>query len=330
MEKLNKRCVGLYSGGLDSLLAILIARSLNLEVYPLFVKTPFYNKDTEKLKEQLNRFGLRLTIAEDNKAYIEMLLNPRFGYGKNLNPCIDCKVFFYKKAKEFADKIGASFIVTGEVLGQRPMSQRSYTVLRTIEKHAGLIDLVLRPLSAKCLPQTIMEKEGIVNRESLYCIQGRTRKAQFELAKTFGIEDFESPAGGCLLTDAQFSARLKEIFKRKEELNNPTAIELLKIGRHFRIDGFKFVVSRNASETKILIENFSDLPQIRCLNNPCAVGVFLKEPHIDTIVTAAAILKRYSKKAQNLIFKGSREFIIDVKAMDDKRINNYRVGGDNA
>ncbi|AEA34494.1 thiamine biosynthesis protein [Hippea maritima] len=330
MKNLNKKCVALYSGGLDSLLAILIVKSLGVEVYPLFVQTPFYNKEIDKLKEQLNKSGLALETARDDKAYIEMLLNPRFGYGKNLNPCIDCKAFFYKKAKEYADKIGASFIITGEVLGQRPMSQRSYTVLRTIEKHAGLIDLVLRPLSAKCLKETIMEKEGIVDRDKLYCIQGRTRKAQFELAKTFGIEEFESPAGGCLLTDTQFSARLKEMLDKKDELNSPVAIELLKIGRHFRVDGFKFIVSRNAEETKFLTDNFSDLPQIRCLNSPGGVGVFLKEPHIETIITAAAILKRYSKKAQNLIFKGSREFIIDVKPMSDERLNSYRVGGDNA
>ena len=330
MKKFNKRCVLLYSGGLDSLLSLVIMKNLGFEVLPLFVKTPFNTKNEMALKNQLEPYDVTLHIKEDFEEYIRLLENPRFGYGKNLNPCIDCKIFFYKKAKELMEEVGASFVVTGEVLGQRPMSQRSYTVLRTIEKHAELTDLILRPLSAQCLPETQMEREGLIDREKLYCIQGRTRKKQLELTQNFGIENFESPAGGCLLTDPQFSQRLKEMLNRKDELNNPKAIELLKIGRHFRIDGYKFVVSRNETETKAILENFGDLPLIRCLSGPGAVGVFLEEPHMDTILKAAAIIKRYSKKAQNLLFKGSREFIIEIKPIKDEELENYRIGGTNA
>ncbi len=330
MTTLNRRCVVLYSGGLDSLLSLVIMKNLGFEAIPLFIKTPFYNKDINSIKEQLEPFGVKLAVKEDFKGYMSMLKNPRFGYGKNLNPCIDCKIFFYKKAKELMEETQASFVVTGEVLGQRPMSQRSYTILRTIEKQSGLSDLVLRPLSAQCLPETKMEQESIVDREKLYCIQGRARKKQLELAKSLGIKNFESPAGGCLLTDVQFSARLKETMNRKEEFYNPKAIELLHIGRHFRIDGFRFVVSRNEDETKELLENFDFLPIVMCLNEPGAVGVFLKEPHMDTIIKGASIVKRYSRKAQSLIFKGSREFIIDIKPMGDEEIIKYRIGGANA
>ncbi len=330
MGSFNKRCVLLYSGGLDSLLSLIIMKNLDFEVLPLFVKTPFYTKNGKALKKQLEPYGVTLYTKEDFEGYIKLLENPRFGYGKNLNPCIDCKIFFYKKAKELMEETQASFVVTGEVLGQRPMSQRSYTILRTIEKHAGLTDLVLRPLSAQYLPETQMEKEGLIDRRKLYCIQGRTRKKQLELAQKFGIENFESPAGGCLLTDPQFSQKLKEMMNRKDELYNPTAIKLLRFGRHFRIDGYKFVVSRNEVETKAMLENFSDLPLIRCLNEPGAIGVFLKEPHMDTILKAAAIVKRYSKKARNLLFKGSREFIVDTKPIKDGELENYRIGGTNA
>ena len=330
MSNLNKKCVVLYSGGLDSLLSLIIMKNLGFDTLPLFVKTPFYKKSTDSLKKQIEPFNLSLNIKEDTKSYLEMLSNPRFGYGKHINPCIDCKIFFYTKAKEFMEESGATFLVTGEVLGQRPMSQRSYTVLRTIEKHAGLPDLVLRPLSARCLPETLMEKKGLIDRDKLYCIQGRARKAQFELAKKLGLAEFESPAGGCLLTDPQFSNKLKEMLHNKEELFNANAIELLKIGRHFRISGFKFVVSRNESETKFILENFGSLPQIGCLNGAGAVGVFLKEPHMDIIITAASIVKRYSKKAQNLIFKGSREFIIEVKPISNEKLEEFRIGGSNA
>jgi len=330
MGKFNKKCVLLYSGGLDSLLSLVIMKNLGFEILPLFVKTPFYTKDEKALNKQLEPYSVTLHIKEDFDEYIRLIENPRFGYGKNLNPCIDCKIFFYKKAKELMDETGASFVATGEVLGQRPMSQRSYTVLRTIEKHAGLLDLVLRPLSAQCLPETQMEKEGLIDRSKLYCIQGRTRKNQFELAESFGIENFESPAGGCLLTDPQFSQRLKEMLNKKEELYSPEAIKLLKIGRHFRIDGYKFVVSRNKAETKMMLENFTNLPLIRCLNNPGAVGVFLKEPHMNAILKAASIVKRYSKKAHSIMFKGKREFIIDTKPMKDEELENYRIGGTNA
>ncbi len=297
MDKLCKKCVVLYSGGLDSLLAVYIMLSLNFEVYPLFVKTPFYNKDEEQLKKELADLPVSLHIIEDDKEYIDMVKKPQFGYGKHLNPCVDCKIFFFKKAKAFMDKLGACFVVTGEVVGQRPMSQRSYSIMRAIEKRADLSDLVLRPLSAKCLPETVMEKEGLIDKNKLFCITGRSRKKQIKLAKQFGIKSFESPAGGCLLTDASISKRVKDMLENGYQ--NDTEIELLTIGRHFRINSKRFVVSRNREETYFLFNEFKDrLPFLRCYESPGAIGVFAKKPQEKDLKIAAAILKKYSKKAE--------------------------------
>ncbi len=325
MGELNKKCVVLYSGGLDSLLAVYIMKSLNFSVYPLFVKTPFYKKDEDRLKSQIENLSLKLYITENSGDYIEVVKNPEFGYGKNLNPCIDCKIFFFKQAKLFMEKIGAGFIVTGEVLGQRPMSQRSYSVLRAIEKRANLIDLILRPLSAKCLPQTQMEKEGIIDREKLFCITGRSRKEQFKLAKEFGIDSFESPAGGCLLTDAAFSKRVKELLKNEQI--DKYELELLTIGRHFKINKKRFVVSRNREETLLLFDSFKDkLPFLRCYKAAGAAGVFVETPEKEELSTAAAILKRYSKKANEIeyIYKNS-SVIIKPEEISQNMIDSLKA-----
>ncbi len=286
------------------MLVVYIMLSLGFDVFPLFVKTPFYKKDEDELKEYLKALPVSLYIAENDREYVEIVKNPQFGYGKNLNPCVDCKIFFLKEAKRFMEKTGACFVVTGEVVGQRPMSQRSYSVMRAIEKRAGLKDLVLRPLSAKCLPETEMEKKGIINREKLFCISGRSRKQQMELAKAFGISSFESPAGGCLLTDGSISKRIKEMLKYGYE--NDYELELLSMGRHFRIGSKRFVASRNQKETSFLLRAFFNvLPFVKPYEAPGAVGVFVEKPSAKEMEIAAAILGRYSKKAE--VFEYSYE-----------------------
>ena len=325
METFNKRCVALYSGGLDSLLAVLIMKNLGFEVFPVFVKTPFYKKYISKLQAQLKKYDLNLIVVDDFDGYISMLLNPKYGYGKHFNPCIDCKIFFLKKAKAVAKNIDASFFVTGDVVGQRPMSQRSYSILRSIEKNAGVEDTVLRPLSAACLPETKMEKAGLIKREQLYCIKGRLRKPQFELAKQFSLEDFETPAGGCLLTDLHYSKKLKDL-KESGEIDKLN-IQLLEYGRHFRINGSKFVISRNENETKTMKELFGDLPHITSSKGPAGIGIFTKEMDLETIKTAASIFKRYAPKAEKLKYSGSATLELEIDAMDDKLIEHYRIGG---
>ena len=178
-----------------------------------------------------------------------MLRNPKYGYGKNMNPCIDCKIFMIKKAKKYAKEIGADFIFTGEVLGERPKSQH-YPALRIIEEESGLKGKLLRPLSAKLLPETEAEKKGLVNRAKLLSIQGRSRKPQFQLAKEYGITCYPSPAGGCLLTCEEYSKKLRDLLAHKKRVSMAD-VALLRVGRHFRLGKNKIIVGRNEAENKI-------------------------------------------------------------------------------
>jgi tRNA U34 2-thiouridine synthase MnmA/TrmU len=188
--------------------------------------------------------------------FLEIVKKPKHGYGSNMNPCIDCRILLFKKAKEHLAKVGASFVITGEVLGQRPMSQKLHT-MELIEKEAGLEGLVLRPLSAKLLEETIPEKEGWVARDKLLAIAGRGRKEQFSLAHEFGIHDYPCPSGGCLLTDPEFSKRLKDLMKHQDL--DLADIQLLKVGRHFRLsDKTKLVVGRNELENQRLLNLAKD------------------------------------------------------------------------
>jgi tRNA U34 2-thiouridine synthase MnmA/TrmU len=190
------------------------------------------------------------TIRVGNK-YIKMLKNPKHGYGKNFNPCLDCRIFMFKQAKNYAKEIGASFVFTGEVLGERPMSQRK-NAMYLIEKEAGLKDRILRPLSAKILPKTPMEQEGLVDRSKLLAITGRSRKPQIKLAKELEVFSYPCPSGGCLLTYKEFASKVRDLFKHKKRVVE-SDIELLKIGRHFRIGLNKIIVGRNHRENLRLL-----------------------------------------------------------------------------
>ncbi len=242
------KAIALISGGLDSTLAARLVKRQGIEVMGLKFKIPFCparNKNPLDLGVEIKE----VNISDD---FLLMLQNPRFGYGANMNPCIDCKILMLKKAKELMNAWGAKFVITGEVLGQRPMSQHKQ-VLEDIAKCAGLEGLVLRPLSAILLPETIPEKEGWIKRENLLSFSGRSRKPQIELARAFDIKEYAQPAGGCLLTDPEFSKRLKDLIAH-EGLSQDN-IELLKIGRHFRLnDKAKIVVGRNEKENELLFK----------------------------------------------------------------------------
>ena len=255
-NKEKKKVVALLSGGLDSQLAVQMMQKQGFEVSAVAIKTPFCDFDCGRgcgfeIRERADTLGINLKTVYLGDEYIEMLKNPKHGFGSGMNPCIDCRAMMFDAAKKQMDKIGAEFIISGEVLGQRPMSQHG-PALRTIEKESNLEGIIVRPLSGALLPKTEPEKNGLIKRENLGMIRGRSRKPQLELAKKFGIEDPPNAGGGCLLTDPAFSLRAKDLFKHKE---TPTTndIDLLKVGRHFRFDQkIKFVVGRNKEENEII------------------------------------------------------------------------------
>ncbi len=250
------KAISLLSGGLDSILATELIRRQGIEVITFNVKTPFGipkkdgSSEAAQAAEQL-KVPLKVLCVEQD--YLRMLRNPKHGYGKNLNPCVDCKIFILKKAKKYAKEIGADFLFTGEVLGERPMSQHG-PALKTIAEEAGLKGKLLRPLSAKLLAETVAEKKGLVDRNKLLSIQGRSRKPQFELAKEYGITNFPSPAGGCLLTCEEYSKKLRDLFENKKHISMAD-IALLRVGRHFRLGKNKIIVGRNEAENKFLAAN---------------------------------------------------------------------------
>ncbi len=260
------RAVALFSGGLDSSLAVRLLQDQGVEIKALHFYTGFC------ITEHKRRLGLRredgsqyvnpalraaaqlqvpIEIVDISQEYFDIILNPKHGYGKNVNPCVDCRIFMLKKAKEIMEKEGFHFVITGEVLGQRPMSQ-TYERLMLIEKESGLEGYILRPLSAKVLPETIPEKLGWVYREKLLDIRGRGRRRQIALAEKYGI-DYEQPAGGCCyLTDENYAYRFREAFAIEGVLTREDLI-LFSVGRHFRLpSGAKLIVARNEGEVRFL------------------------------------------------------------------------------
>ena len=252
----KKKVVALLSGGLDSQLAVKMMQKQGFEVSAVAIKTPFCDFDCGRgcgfeIRERADTLGVDLKTVYLGDEYIEMLKNPKHGFGSGMNPCIDCRAMMFDAAKKQMDEIGAEFIISGEVLGQRPMSQHG-PALKKIEKESGLEGKIVRPLSAALLPKTEPEENGLIKREDLGMISGRRRIEQLKLAKEYGIEDPPNAGGGCLLTDPAFSIRAKDLF---EHIETPTTndIDLLKIGRHFRLDSnTKLVVGRNYNENEMI------------------------------------------------------------------------------
>jgi hypothetical protein len=247
---MNKKAAALLSGGLDSTLAVKILLEQGIEIEAINFQTMFgcCKDDAQKVAHEL---GIRLTMLPVGMDYVEMVKNPKYGTGKAINPCVDCRIYMFRLAKKFMEQIGASFVISGEVLGQRPMSQR-FDCFETIERDAELEGLIVRPLSAKLLEPSLPEKEGIVDRERLYDIQGRSRARLLELAKEFGIDNPPQPSTGCALTEPEFAKKVKDIFQFVGDYER-WHFEILKTGRHFRLDPkTKLVVGRDAAENEYL------------------------------------------------------------------------------
>ncbi len=268
MKDKKIRALALLSGGLDSTLAVWLILQQGVEVIGINFTTPFFGpKNAIKASEALN---IPLEIIDITDEYLKILKNPKYGYGKNLNPCIDCHAFMLKKTFELMKKYQADFIITGEVLGERPMSQNRNS-LNIVAKYSGIKDYVLRPLSAKLLPLTRLEREGLIDREKLLDIQGRSRKRQLELAKEIGLKEIPTPSGGCLLTEKFFAKRLLDLLKNKENITRRD-LELLKIGRHFRLpNNIKVIVGRDKEENEKLLSYFDEKDTLFKAKEPSAV-----------------------------------------------------------
>ena len=331
------KAIALLSGGLDSTLAAKLVLEQGIELEALNFLTVFCtctNRGETCLASQkaVDALGIPLKVFNVSEEYLDVVKHPKHGYGSNMNPCIDCRIFMMKKAKAHMEQTGASFIITGEVMGQRPMSQRKET-MRLIEKEAELEGFILRPLSAKFLPASIPEKEGWVKREKLLDIQGRSRKPQMKLAEHYGIRDYPCAAGGCLLTDPGFAQRMRDLNRYHPDflLND---VHLLKMGRHFRLSPhLKLVVGRNEEENQ-KIQTFSQEGDflLKVSRYPGPLSLLRGEAKEEEIEKAAAITARYGKakdleKIEVIYEKVNEEShrSISVSSIPDEEIANLMI-----
>ena len=288
------RALGLCSGGLDSILSALLIKQQGIHVEWIAFETPFFS--AEKARDAAEKYDIPLMVQNITSVYIDMLKNPNCGYGKHMNPCLDCHTLMFKIAGDFIRNKDFDFIFSGEVLGQRPMSQTRHS-LRYVEKNSGIDGYILRPLSALNLPPTIPEENGLVKRDKLLGIRGKSRKDQIELAHRFSVTGYPTPAGGCLLTDRGFSIRLKDLFDHQDTYTE-NELHLLKYGRHFRIDGqTKIIVGRDKSDNESILKHMDperDL-LIKMKNIPGPVCLAPASSAEETLTLAASICASYTK-----------------------------------
>jgi len=253
---MDKQCVALISGGLDSALAAKLMLEQAIEVHGLYLSMSWGCCEKEKAQACARQLGIPLMVLPVGDAYLDVIRSPKYGYGSGLNPCVDCRIYMFRIARRYMEELGAGFVVTGEVVGQRPMSQMRRP-LALIEAESDLEGLLLRPLSAQLLDPTLPELLGVVDRARLLRVAGRSRQDQMALAREKGVTEHAAPAGGCLLTDAHFARKAQDLFAHEER---PTTkdMELLTIGRHFRVGpGTKIILGRNELEN-LMLEGHAD------------------------------------------------------------------------
>jgi tRNA-specific 2-thiouridylase len=288
------KALGLCSGGLDSTLAGLLLRRQGIDVTWIAFETPFFS--ARKARQAARRYDVPLRVEPITDVYLPMLRNPKCGYGKYMNPCLDCHTLMFRLAAEVMAAEGFHFLFSGEVLGQRPMSQTAQS-LRYVEKNSGCEGYVLRPLSARRMPETIPEQQGWVDREQLLDFSGRSRKPQMALAAELGVTDYPAPAGGCLLTDKGFSARLRDLFAHRGDPSE-NELHLLRFGRHFRLsETGKLVVGRTKGENETL-EHYRDPDRdmvLKVADHPGPLGLLSQAADRQTQLLAATIVAGYSK-----------------------------------
>jgi tRNA U34 2-thiouridine synthase MnmA/TrmU len=286
------QAMGLISGGLDGILAAKLILEQGIAVVGISFVTPFFS--SQGAERAAAALGIPLKVLDITEPHLAMLRHPTHGYGSNMNPCIDCHCLMLREAGRVMEEKRGDFIFTGEVLGQRPMSQNK-GALRIVERESGYAGLILRPLSAQLLPETIPEHEGKVDRERLLAIKGRSRKEQLALAQSYHITEYLSPAGGCLLTDPIFSRRLGDLFNNQDSVQIRD-IELLKVGRHLRLaPALKAIVGRHAQDNEKILQLVApgdDLLKVGGYPGPLCLIPY--GGTLEDIVSVASICVRYS------------------------------------
>ncbi|AGX41515.1 DUF814 domain-containing protein [Clostridium saccharobutylicum] len=312
------RALAMISGGLDSILAAKLIKEQGIEVIGICFRSYFFNE--ENAKRMTKQIGIRLEVVDFSKEHFEMVKNPNHGWGKNMNPCIDCHAMMMRYSGELLKKFDADFIITGEVLNQRPMSQNR-SALDVVKKQSGFSDKILRPLCAKNLKETQMEIDGLVDREKMLDISGRNRKPQMALAEKWGIKDYPSPAGGCKLTEPNYSIRLKEIIDRKGDVTEKD-LNLLRYGRHFVTENnTKIIVSRTSEEGQYIKQLISKNDLMFLTTKFNGAMVIIPEgntPNEEDITLACRLAVRYSK--------GKDEELVEVKyGQVSTNFNNKKI-----
>ncbi len=336
MSDKKVKAIALYSGGLDSALAILQMMKYDIEVEAITFLTHFGCDATDKSScghdpyPAAEKFGFKVKLAHLGEKFIEIVKNPKFGHGKNMNPCIDCRLVMLAEAKDYMEMVGGQFVITGEVLGQRPMSQRKFS-LDLVTKNCGLEGKLVRPLSGQLLPPTVPEKEGLIKREWLLDIEGRSRKRQMALATELGLTEYPNPASGCLLTDERYSDRLRDLLKYKPDTDF-NDFNLLRVGRHFRLsETAKLVVGRDERENGI-IESLKqpDDWRLEVTEFGSPVGL-LRGTADDTVLkTAASVVARYSdgknEQSVRVVYNHpSRDSAIDTSPAQEYFLEKVRI-----
>lgn len=322
------RALGLVSGGLDSSLAAMTLMRQGIEVVGITFVTPFFGAEKARIAAQ--QLGHELIVEDISRVHLEMVKAPAYGYGRNMNPCIDCHGMMFRLAGERMAGDGFDFLFSGEVLGQRPMSQNA-NALRSVSKVSGYPDHVLRPLSAKHLPITPMEESGLVDRERLLDLQGRSRKPQLALAKEWGYIDPPSSGGGCLLTEAGFSNQLRDLIQHKPEATVDD-VNLLKAGRQFRLSAHaKLTVGRNRADNEMLQQLMQPhYISMRSNNFSGPMGVLTGELSEEAIKLAAAIIATYGKgkdeaEVEVLYFKDGEREVVTVPPLPRDKTTDLMI-----
>ncbi|APG28074.1 thiamine biosynthesis protein [Syntrophotalea acetylenivorans] len=322
------KALGLLSGGLDSMLAAMALKRQGVDVTGIVYVTPFFG--AERARIAARQIGIPLIVKDISDIHLEMLKAPRYGYGRNLNPCIDCHAMMFRIAGEMIKQGDFDFLFSGEVLGQRPMSQNA-NALKAVAKHAGCGDLILRPLSAKLLPITPVEEQGLVDREQLLDIQGRSRRPQEALAREWGLKDYPSSGGGCLLTEKSFTNRLRDLLTHQPDCT-PRDVELLKAGRQYRLSPkAKLTLGRNLQTNEKIQElATSGHTLMRAANFSGPTGLVSGQAAEQDIPVAAAIVAAYGKgqketQVKVLCTRGDERWQVEVAPMGREEIEEYLV-----